>query len=100
MGVAELVLQRAGFVDDQGNEQDSPMAACKIYVLIPPKQMTQDVERNLSVEIDIFRRADTYATAFGWVGVLIGLAIMPKHAMPYNFSMRRTARTPTGQSPP
>ena len=61
-----------------------PMAACKVYVLIPPKQMTPDVERNLSVGIEIFRRAGTYASAFGWVGVLIGLAIISKNATPYN----------------
>ena len=61
-----------------------PMVACKIYVLIPPKQMTPDVERNLSVGIEIFRRAGTYASAFGWVGVLIGLAIISKNATPYN----------------
>ena len=61
-----------------------PMVACKIYVLIPLKQMTPDVERNLSVGIEIFRRAGTYASAFGWVGVLIGLAIISKNATPYN----------------
>jgi chemotaxis protein MotA len=60
------------------------MVACKIYVLIPLKQMTPDVERNLSVGIEIFRRAGTYASAFGWVGVLIGLAIISKNATPYN----------------
>jgi flagellar motor component MotA len=66
-----------------------PMAACKIYVLIPPKQMTPDVERNLSVGIEIFRRAGTYASAFGWVGVLIGLAIISKNATPYNLEELR-----------
>ena len=66
-----------------------PMVACKIYVLIPPKQMTPDVERNLSVGIEIFRRAGTYASAFGWVGVLIGLAIISKNATPYNLEELR-----------
>ena len=61
-----------------------PMLACNVYVFIPPQQMTPEVERNLSVGIEIFRRAGTYASAFGWVGVLVGLAIMSRHGALYD----------------
>ena len=50
--------------------------SCLGYAIIPPTARNVTVDRNLSVGIEIYRRAGTYAFALGWVGVLIGIAIM------------------------
>ena len=38
------------------------------YVFVPPKQMSAQVEGDLKLGIEMYRKAGTYAQAWGWVG--------------------------------
>ena len=52
---------------------------CLGYAIVPPKARNATVDYRLSVGIEFYRRAGTYAFAVGWIGVLIGIVIMAQH---------------------
>ena len=52
---------------------------CLGYCIVPPKTRNATVDRRLSVGIEVYRQAGTYAFAAGWVGVLIGIVIMARN---------------------
>ena len=53
---------------------------CLGYAIVPPKARNATVDYRLSVGIEFYRRAGTYAFAVGWLGVLIGIVIMSRHS--------------------
>ena len=53
---------------------------CLGYAIVPPKARNTTVDYRLSVGIEFYRRAGTYAFAVGWLGVLIGIVIMSRHS--------------------
>ena len=53
---------------------------CLGYAIVPPKARNATVDYRLSVGIELYRRAGTYAFAVGWVGVMIGIVIMSRHS--------------------
>ena len=53
---------------------------CLGYAIVPPKERNATVDYRLSVGIEFYRRAGTYAFAVGWLGVLIGIVIMSRHS--------------------
>ena len=52
---------------------------CLGYAIVPPKARNATVDYRLSVGIEFYRRAGTYAFAVGWLGVLLGIVIMAQH---------------------
>ena len=52
---------------------------CLGYAIVPPKERNATVDYRLSVGIEFYRRAGTYAFAAGWLGSLLGIIIMPQH---------------------
>ena len=52
---------------------------CLGYAIVPPKKRNATVDYRLSVGIEFYRRAGTYAFAAGWLGSLLGIIIMPQH---------------------
>ena len=52
---------------------------CLGYAIVPPKARNATVDYRLSVGIEFYRRAGTYAFAVGWIGVLLGIVIMAQH---------------------
>ena len=52
---------------------------CLGYAIVPPKTRNATVDYRLSLGIEFYRRAGTYAFAVGWIGVLLGIVIMAQH---------------------
>ena len=52
---------------------------CLGYAIVPPKARNATVDYRLSVGIEFYRRAGTYAFAVGGLGVLLGIVIMAQH---------------------
>ena len=53
---------------------------CLGYAIVPPKARNATVDYRLSMGIEFYRHAGTYAFAVGWLGVLIGIVIMSRHS--------------------
>ena len=52
---------------------------CLGYAIVPPKARNATIDYRLSVGIESYRRAGTYAFAVGWIGILLGIVIMAQH---------------------